>query len=93
VLRLSDAFQRQPQAKGSWTSMANCNFLTKAIEHVKKATGEIDNLIFFPTPTSVHSLEEDKAQNYPEALRLYRLSLDYFMTAVKCIEVNLFRID
>lgn len=45
--------------------MANCNFLTKAIEHVKKAT------------------DEDKAQNYPEALRLYKLSLEYFMTALK----------
>jgi vacuolar protein-sorting-associated protein 4 len=45
--------------------MANCNFLSKAIEHVKKAT------------------EEDKAQNYQEALRLYKLSLEYFLTAVK----------
>lgn len=47
--------------------MANCNFLSKAIEHVKKAT------------------EEDKAQNYPEALRLYQLSLEYFLTAIKCM--------
>lgn len=45
--------------------MANCNFLTKAIEHVKRAT------------------DEDKGQNYPEALRLYKLSLEYFMTALK----------
>eukprot|EP01126_Amoeba_proteus_P055358 TRINITY_DN6861_c0_g1_i3.p1 TRINITY_DN6861_c0_g1~~TRINITY_DN6861_c0_g1_i3.p1 ORF type:complete len:435 (+),score=90.78 TRINITY_DN6861_c0_g1_i3:339-1643(+) len=45
--------------------MANCNFLTKAIELVKKAT------------------EEDKAQNYREALRLYELSLEYFVTALK----------
>jgi len=45
--------------------MANCNFLNKAIEHVKKAA------------------EEDKNQNYREAFRLYNLSLEYFLTALK----------
>lgn len=60
--------------------MANCNFLTKAIEHVKRATGwEILLLKKF------NFEDEDKAQNYPEALRLYKLSLEYFMTALKCM--------
>jgi vacuolar protein-sorting-associated protein 4 len=50
--------------------MANCNFLNKAIEHVKKAA------------------EEDKAQNYKEAFRLYNLSLEYFLTALKCMYIE-----
>ncbi len=29
--------------------------------------------------------DEDKAGNYKEAFRLYSLSLEYFMTAMKCI--------
>lgn len=28
--------------------------------------------------------EEDNKKNYEEAFRLYQLSLDYFMTALKC---------
>ncbi len=28
--------------------------------------------------------EEDNKKNYEEALRLYQLGLEYFMTALKC---------
>lgn len=31
--------------------------------------------------------DEDKAGNYKEAFRLYQLSLEYFMTALKCIDL------
>ncbi len=33
--------------------------------------------------------EEDKAANYKEAFRLYSLSLEYFMTAMKCIFIRM----
>ena len=30
--------------------------------------------------------EKDGAQDYPEALRLYQLAIEYFITALKCLE-------
>lgn len=34
--------------------------------------------------------EEDNKKNYEEAFRLYSLSLEYFMTALKCTGISVF---
>jgi dihydrodipicolinate synthase/N-acetylneuraminate lyase len=55
------------------SSLHACLFIMSTVNFLPKAIEHVKK-----------AADEDKAGNYKEAFRLYSLSLEYFMTAMKC---------